>query len=96
MGKQSQFHDPFNREGRRQGSPGLRFLWALIRSVILLLFVWVLCAWPWYLDLPSAGKGAIIVIWYAWIPISFLSWVHWANKKKAELRGRTRTPTGGT
>jgi hypothetical protein len=86
----TQFHDPFNREGMRQGSPGLRTTWFLIRGILILLAVWVLFAWPWYLDLPVAGKAVIIAIWYCWIPISFASYVHWNRKRKAELRGADR------
>ena len=53
-----------------------------IRGVIGLVLVWVLFAWPWYLDLPVLGKAVIIAIWYFWNLISFFSWLPIANRGK--------------
>ncbi len=82
MGRPTQFHDPFNREGRRRGSPGLRAPWWLIKVVTLGVLVFVMFAWPWFL--PGIGlKIVIATIWYVWILFSFFGYVRWVRTQKA-------------
>jgi hypothetical protein len=84
VGRPTQFHDPFNREGKRPGSPGLRATWWLIKAVSLVMLTYLMFAWPWYLDVATGYKALIIAVWYGWICVAFIWWIaYWTRVQKS-------------